>query len=137
MDFDSVNKSTLICLHAGMCVYRIEVPDHVHVTIGDDKCLVDTWAHVCCEWRCNFSQTQGILFWCSCNLNMFVYHFRTWNDTFVSFNMLYYPNTTLRPFFPIKLSKSWVCKMLNNLVLVHLTSKLMLVYLNIVISNLL
>jgi len=38
-------------------VSSIEVPDHVHVTIGEDKCLVDTWAHVGCEQRCNFLWT--------------------------------------------------------------------------------
>ena len=40
MDFDSVNKSTLICLHAGS--YVVEVPDHVYITIGEDKCQQST-----------------------------------------------------------------------------------------------
>ena len=45
-----------------VCVSSIQEPDHVHVTIGEDKCLVDTWAHGSCERRCNFSWTWEICF---------------------------------------------------------------------------
>ena len=38
-----------------VCVFRIEVPDLVHVTIGEDEHMLAMKY----EQRCNFSQTCG------------------------------------------------------------------------------
>jgi len=54
-----------------VCVSSIAVPDHAHVTI--DKTL----EHMSAVNEDATLTKLGNLFWCGCNLNMFVYYFRT------------------------------------------------------------
>jgi len=49
-----------------VCVSSVVVPDHVHVTIGEDKTLEHTSAVTKMQLLTNL----GNLFWCGCNLNV-------------------------------------------------------------------